>query len=220
MPTETKSLLQSKTFWANLIVTVIAVFTALANQEWVKANPGLSAGIVAAVGILNIVLRYVTVLPIAMLLLAVGLGGILSPTETADAGLFRRCDGTWRTPIRTSVAAVASARASRGRLTLFHRGDSACSSGACGSQAAADCPECVTAEKAAAVVAAQRVRLNLGQHSLFKRFEQDHVLRERFAAKWNAKYGLQIDPNRLEDFINIILKYLPSVLEILLTLLR
>ncbi len=59
-----KSLFASKTFWVNAITTLIAVITAASGQDWVRENPGLASGLVAALGVANVALRYVTVLPI------------------------------------------------------------------------------------------------------------------------------------------------------------
>lgn len=59
-----KSLFASKTFWVNAITTGIAVLTAVNGQEWVADHPQLTAGLVAAIGAANIMLRVVTTLPI------------------------------------------------------------------------------------------------------------------------------------------------------------
>lgn len=57
---KSKSMLTSKTFWANVITFLIALLGLLAGQEWIKANPDLVATILMATSILNVILRRVT----------------------------------------------------------------------------------------------------------------------------------------------------------------
>lgn len=84
---QAKSLISSKTFWVNLLTTLIALVTAVSNQDWVAEHPQLTPVLVALVSVLNIGLRYVTTKPISTvmaLLVAVGLLG----ASVAEAGLF------------------------------------------------------------------------------------------------------------------------------------
>lgn len=60
----TKSILASRTFWVNAATTAVAVLTVVAGQQWVAEYPKITAAIVGAIGVLNIVLRYITVSPI------------------------------------------------------------------------------------------------------------------------------------------------------------
>lgn len=55
-----KWVVYSKTIWVNLIVTAIAVFELIAQQAWIASNPSVVAVFVAIVGILNVVLRFIT----------------------------------------------------------------------------------------------------------------------------------------------------------------
>ncbi len=59
-----KSLIKSKTFWVNLIVITIALFTAIADLSLIQENPDSVAVVVMLIGLGNIVLRYVTKEPI------------------------------------------------------------------------------------------------------------------------------------------------------------
>lgn len=54
----------SRTLWLNLIGTVIAVLMAVLNQDWIADHPQLSAGIGSILGVLNILLRFLTSQPI------------------------------------------------------------------------------------------------------------------------------------------------------------
>lgn len=64
MGSSSKSWWQSKTIWINAITAATATLAALGGQQIVTDHPTLAAGIVAALGGLNIVLRIITVLPI------------------------------------------------------------------------------------------------------------------------------------------------------------
>jgi hypothetical protein len=90
---ETKSLFASKTFWVNLITTIIAVLALVGGQEWIADYPKATAAIGAALGLLNIVLRVITVdaVKIFAVVMAVGLALSASP---AHARPIRQCDGT------------------------------------------------------------------------------------------------------------------------------
>ena len=59
--TATKSIWSSKTFWLNALTAVVAVGTALQGQAIVQEHPGLAAGLVVALNVANIALRFITV---------------------------------------------------------------------------------------------------------------------------------------------------------------
>ncbi len=59
-----KSLFKSKTFWVNLIVTIVAILTSLTNFSLIQENPESVALIVTFIGFGNIVLRCITKEPI------------------------------------------------------------------------------------------------------------------------------------------------------------
>lgn len=61
-----KSLRNSKTFWVNLAVVVVAGFTGMMGTDVVSSNPELLAYMVAGVGLVNIVLRLLTDSPVAL----------------------------------------------------------------------------------------------------------------------------------------------------------
>lgn len=88
---ETKSLFASKTFWVNFLTTAIAMLALLGGQEWIADYPKATAAIGAALGLLNIVLRVITVdaVKVMAVLLAVGLSA-----SVAEARPVRVCDGT------------------------------------------------------------------------------------------------------------------------------
>jgi hypothetical protein len=90
---ETKSLFASKTFWVNFLTTAIAMLALLGGQEWIADYPKATAAIGAALGLLNIVLRIITVDAVKVLavVLAVGLALSASPTYARPV---RVCDGT------------------------------------------------------------------------------------------------------------------------------
>jgi uncharacterized membrane protein YobD (UPF0266 family) len=56
-----KWFLQSKTIWLNIVVTLIAVLELLRGQDWIAQNPTVTAWIVGAIAIANIVLRFISV---------------------------------------------------------------------------------------------------------------------------------------------------------------
>ena len=64
MAAKAKSWWQSKTIWVNAITAATATLTVLGGQQIVQEYPKASAAIVAALGVLNIALRVITVLPI------------------------------------------------------------------------------------------------------------------------------------------------------------
>ena len=59
-----KSPLASKTVWVNVLTLAIAVAAAVQGQDWIAANPQVTAIIGAVVGGLNIALRFLTSKPI------------------------------------------------------------------------------------------------------------------------------------------------------------
>ena len=61
---KSKSWWQSKTIWINAITALTATLTVLGGQQIVTDHPAIAAGLVAALGGLNIALRIITVLPI------------------------------------------------------------------------------------------------------------------------------------------------------------
>ena len=64
MAAKAKSWWQSKTIWVNAITAATATLTVLGGQQIVTDHPAIAAGLVAALGGLNIALRIITVLPI------------------------------------------------------------------------------------------------------------------------------------------------------------
>jgi len=64
MSDKAKAWYQSKTIWINAITAATATLTVLAGQQIVTDHPAIAAGLVAALGGLNIALRLVTLLPI------------------------------------------------------------------------------------------------------------------------------------------------------------
>ena len=90
---ETKSLFASKTFWVNLITTLIAVLALIGGQEWIADYPKVTAAIGVALGALNIVLRYITVDAVKIMAILLALTFALSGGQ-AYARPVRVCDGT------------------------------------------------------------------------------------------------------------------------------
>ena len=56
----------SKTFLVNAGATVVAIVTAVSNQEWVADNPEYTAFAAAALGLANVFLRFVTDRPVKL----------------------------------------------------------------------------------------------------------------------------------------------------------
>ena len=61
-----KGLFQSKTFWVNLLMSVASLAVYVQDSALVSDNPQIVAGIGAAVGFVNIVLRLLTKEPIKL----------------------------------------------------------------------------------------------------------------------------------------------------------
>lgn len=59
-----KSLLESKTFWTNLLTAVVSVGTYLVNSEVIAEHPEVVAIGGTIVGVVNVILRLVTKEPI------------------------------------------------------------------------------------------------------------------------------------------------------------
>lgn len=59
-----KSVKYSKTFWVNVMVVAVAGLTGMMGTEVVANNPDLVAYFVAAIGAVNVVLRFFTSTPI------------------------------------------------------------------------------------------------------------------------------------------------------------
>lgn len=64
MGEKTKPWYASKTIWLNAVTAGVAVLTALQGQSIVQDNPSLAAGLVAALGVANVALRIISILPI------------------------------------------------------------------------------------------------------------------------------------------------------------
>ena len=62
----TKNWWQSKTIWVNGITLLIALGTAAMGQDFIKDHPAIVSGIVAALGFLNVILRFVTTTAVAV----------------------------------------------------------------------------------------------------------------------------------------------------------
>ena len=61
---KSKTLVQSKTFWVNLVIVVIAAIVGVSNSSIVVDFPTLVPWFAGVIGTLNIVLRLVTKTPI------------------------------------------------------------------------------------------------------------------------------------------------------------
>ncbi len=61
---ESKTLVQSKTFWVNLFIVLIAAIVGVSNSSIVVDFPTLVPWFAGVIGTLNIVLRLVTKTPI------------------------------------------------------------------------------------------------------------------------------------------------------------
>lgn len=59
-----KSVLKSKTMWANMLVLAAGVATYLQGHELIAENPAIVSGITVAIAVINMGLRFVTVEPI------------------------------------------------------------------------------------------------------------------------------------------------------------
>jgi len=61
-----KPIQQSKTLWINMLVMMVAMLTAAMGTPLIENNPELMAYAVAAMGAINIVLRFVTTQPVSL----------------------------------------------------------------------------------------------------------------------------------------------------------
>lgn len=64
MIVKAKSIFASRLAWTGAITAAVGVITAIQQQPWVVEYPRVAAGLAAAVGVLTIVLRYLTTQPI------------------------------------------------------------------------------------------------------------------------------------------------------------
>ena len=62
-----KGLFQSKTFWVNLLMSVVSLGVYVQDTALVADNPQIVAGIGAAIGVINIILRLLTKEPIKLM---------------------------------------------------------------------------------------------------------------------------------------------------------
>jgi hypothetical protein len=136
-----------------------------------------------------------------------------------------------------------------GRFGLFNRftgpQQSACANGQC-QQPAVSQPATTTTKEVKAAVAAPAVgvqalppapqaaaagtfsdrerrivdRFDGSRRAVLKRLQGDAKLRERFAAEWNARYQEKVNAADWQSILEVILRYLPQVLEILFALLK
>lgn len=63
---DTKAFWKSKTFWLNLVTTIVAILTAIMGLDWVKEYPQATATIVSIISMLNVALRFLTSEPITI----------------------------------------------------------------------------------------------------------------------------------------------------------
>ena len=56
----------SKTVWVNVLTFLVAVFGLLQGQDWIASNPQWVAIIGAVVGVLNVLIRFVTHQPLTL----------------------------------------------------------------------------------------------------------------------------------------------------------
>jgi hypothetical protein len=63
-------------------------------------------------------------------------------------------------------------------------------------------------------------RFDGSRRAVLKRLQGDAKLRERFAAEWNARYQEKVNAADWQSILEVILRYLPQVLEILFALLK
>lgn len=56
----------SRTFWVNVAFTLVAMLTTLQNQDWIADNPAVAGVVGAVIGVINVVLRFVSRVPIGL----------------------------------------------------------------------------------------------------------------------------------------------------------
>jgi hypothetical protein len=59
-----KPIWQSKTFWVQLLTILVSIAAFVEGQEWIQDNPTMVAIIGVVVGVLNIVIRSITRVPV------------------------------------------------------------------------------------------------------------------------------------------------------------
>lgn len=80
-----KPIYHSRTFWANVITTLTGILGVIAGAEWIQSHPTVVAAIVSAIGVLNILLRAITVGPVSLTLILLCVTIPLS-AQTVDPG--------------------------------------------------------------------------------------------------------------------------------------
>lgn len=57
---------QSKTIWVNVLTMVVGLLTMLAGQDFIADNPSTVSFVAMVVGVVNVVLRWLTDQPIGL----------------------------------------------------------------------------------------------------------------------------------------------------------
>jgi len=65
VPVVAKPWYLSKTVWINLLTTTVGILGYLGGSSLIAANPAVAAAFVSAVGVLNVILRLVSGVPIS-----------------------------------------------------------------------------------------------------------------------------------------------------------
>ena len=63
---DVKSYASSKTLWFNALVTLSAIIEVLTQQPWVMSHAVLLVWLGSAVGVINIILRFLTISPVKL----------------------------------------------------------------------------------------------------------------------------------------------------------
>jgi len=61
-----KSVFLSKTMWVQIVTILIAAIVGIQNVELIQNNPQIVAAFVAVLGVLNAILRWLTVEPVTL----------------------------------------------------------------------------------------------------------------------------------------------------------
>lgn len=61
-----KPIIKSKTFWVNIITALVGVVTVLGGSDLIKDNPQIAGIGATALGVLNVILRLITVSPVSI----------------------------------------------------------------------------------------------------------------------------------------------------------